>query len=59
VLRLANDQNALLIVISEGRGDYPAAFRSGSTAHCFVERPLPANAPVGSAIFAIAPDCRQ
>lgn len=59
VLRLAHDQHASLIVISEGRGDYPAAFRMGSTVHCFVERPLPASAPAGSAIFAIDQSCNQ
>lgn len=59
VLRLANDQHASLIVISEGRADYPAAFRSGATAGCFVERPLPATAPLGSALFAIVPGCSR
>jgi hypothetical protein len=57
VLRLAHDQHATLIVVAEGRGSYPAAFRTGALAGCFVERAVSAAAPVGSAVFAIEPGC--
>lgn len=57
VLRLAHDQHASLIVVAEGRGSYPAAFRTGALAGCFVERAVSAAAPAGSAVFAVDPSC--
>ena len=58
VLKLAHDQGATLILVAEQRGGYPASFRSGALASCFVERPRPDYVPVVTTLFAIAEACR-
>jgi len=58
VLKLAHDQGATLILVAEQRGPYPAAFRSGPLAGCFVERPTPDYVPVVTTLFEIAEACR-
>jgi 4-amino-4-deoxy-L-arabinose transferase-like glycosyltransferase len=58
VLRLAHDQGATLILVSRTRGAYPAAFRSGPLAPCFIERARPAYVQNVSALFEIAEACR-
>jgi hypothetical protein len=58
VLRLAHDQGASLILLAEQRGPYPAAFRSGALASCFVERPVPDDVPGETTLFEIAQACR-
>jgi hypothetical protein len=58
VLQLARDQGATLVLVTEHRGPYPAAFRSGPLASCFIERPLPSDVPGESTFFEIAQACR-
>ena len=58
VLRLAHEQGAKLILLAEPRGRYPAAFRSGPLANCFVERPVPDDVPAVTTLFEIEQACR-
>ena len=58
VLELAHDQGAQLILLAEQRGSYPADFRSGPLANCFVERPVPEYVPAVTTLFEIAQACR-
>jgi hypothetical protein len=59
VIALASRFDAPLLVISDPRGPYPAALRGAEAARCFSERPPLPGQPAGTAIFAIAADCRR
>jgi len=57
IAQLARDFHAGVIVVTEPRGDFPAALRAPDSAACFTELVVP-GMPSGSAVFMVGEACR-
>jgi hypothetical protein len=55
---LVADFGVSLVVVSEGRGEYPALLASDAAARCFSLRPAQPGQPAGTAIYAVDEGCR-
>jgi hypothetical protein len=55
---LAADFDAALVVVGDGRGEYPGLLRTDAARRCFVERAPIAGQPPLTAIFEVRPSCR-